>query len=88
MIESIRITPFRGLDLTACRLMCTNASCVLWYRTKGRMSIRKAIVCSIGIALRERLCFMEPGDTGFMKRSFFAFATLSAQTMLKEGCVI
>lgn len=55
---------------------------------EGAYVKKKTIVCSIGIALRERLCFMEPGDTGFMKRSFFAFTTLSAQTMLKEGCII
>ena len=40
---------------------------------EGAVVKKKTIVCSIGIALRERLCSVKLGENWFMERSFFCF---------------
>lgn len=38
---------------------------------EGAVVKKKTIVCSMGIALRERLCSVKLGENWFMERSFF-----------------
>lgn len=40
---------------------------------EGAVVKKKTIVCSIGIALRERLCSVKLEENWFMERSFFCF---------------
>lgn len=40
---------------------------------EGAVVKKKTIVCSIGIALRERLCSVKLEENRFMERSFFCF---------------